>query len=69
LSEHESSRGEEDRTLDSDDDEGTFEERLAAEEDLEDARGGERGLEETLEKLGFGELGDAGRDMRVSADN
>jgi hypothetical protein len=37
----------------SDEDEGDFEERLAAEEDLE-ALGDERGLEETLERLGFG---------------
>ena len=37
----------------SNEDEGDFEERLAAEEDLE-ALGGERGLEETLERLGFG---------------
>lgn len=34
-------------------DEGDFDERLAAEEDLEGVSG-ERGLEETLEKLGFG---------------
>lgn len=37
----------------SDEDDGDFEERLAAEEDLEGV-GGERGLEETLERLGFG---------------
>jgi len=37
----------------SDEGEEDFEERLAAEEDLE-GMGGERGLEETLERLGFG---------------
>lgn len=52
---YESLEDDEGREAHVEDDDGTFEERLAAEEDLEGAGGGERGLEETLEKLGFGE--------------